>query len=117
MTYLVETPGKIGRPLGPEVAARGREDQAPSAKFTINVPLAKAAAAGEKIELRVSLLAFVCSESSSLCQIKSTSGTCPSDSRLRRSRRGDRPEHTSRPASDDISVSLASKVEHESREA
>ena len=70
LTYLVETPEKSGV-LGPEVLPEGQKIKPPSTKFTINVPLAKPAAAGDKLALRISLQTFVCSETSSLCQIKS----------------------------------------------
>jgi thiol-disulfide isomerase/thioredoxin len=70
LTYLVETPEKTGA-LGPEVLPEGQKIKPPATKFTINVPLAKSAAAGDKLGLRVSLQTFVCSETSNLCQIKS----------------------------------------------
>ena len=70
LTYLIETPEQTGV-LGPEVLPEGQKIKPPATKFTITVPLAKPAAAGEKLELRVSLQTFVCSETSSLCQIKS----------------------------------------------
>ena len=49
----------------------GQKIKPPATKFTITVPLAKPAAAGDKLDLRLSLQTFVCSETSSLCQIKS----------------------------------------------
>ena len=70
LTYLVETPEKSGI-LGPEVLPEGQKIKPPATKFTITVPLAKPAAAGDKLDLRVSLQTFVCSETSSLCAIKS----------------------------------------------
>jgi thiol-disulfide isomerase/thioredoxin len=70
LTYLVETPEKTGI-LGPEVLAEGQKIKPATTKFTITVPLATPAAAGEKINLRLSLQTFVCSETSSLCMIKS----------------------------------------------
>ena len=70
LTYLVETPEQV-RVLGPEVLPEGQKIKPPATKFTITVPLANPAAAGDKIELRVSLQTFVCSETSSLCMIKS----------------------------------------------
>jgi thiol-disulfide isomerase/thioredoxin len=70
LTYLVETPEKSGV-LGPEVLPEGQKIKPPTTKFTITVPLAKPAAAGEKIDLRLSLQTFVCSETSNLCAIKS----------------------------------------------
>ncbi len=70
LTYLVETPEKNGV-LGPEVLPEGQKIKPPATKFAITVPLAKPAAAGDKLDLRVSLQTFVCSETSSLCQIKS----------------------------------------------
>jgi thiol-disulfide isomerase/thioredoxin len=70
LTYLLETPEKSGV-LGPEVLPEGQKIKPPATKFTITVPLAKPAEAGDKINLRVSLQTFVCSETSSLCMIKS----------------------------------------------
>jgi hypothetical protein len=75
MAYLVETPGKTGvlsdkvRPEGERIAA--------SPSFTIDVPLARAAAEGETLDLRVSLLTMVCRETSSVCYIKSTIWNVP----------------------------------------
>ena len=70
LTYLVETPEKSGI-LGPDVPPEGQKIKPPTTRFKITVPLAKAAAAGDKIDLRVSLQTFICSETSSLCAIKS----------------------------------------------
>jgi thiol-disulfide isomerase/thioredoxin len=70
LTYLVETPEKSGL-LSSEVLPEGQKVKPPVPKFTINVPLAKPAAAGEKIDLRLSLQTFICSDSSNLCAIKS----------------------------------------------
>ncbi len=70
MTYLLETPGTTGL-LGPEALPQGQKIKPPSSKLHISVPLAKEASAGEKINLRLSLATFVCSEASSLCKIQS----------------------------------------------
>ena len=70
LTYLVETPEKSGV-LGPEVLPEGQKIKPPATKFTLTIPLAQPAAAGDKLDLRVSLQTFVCSEASNLCQIKS----------------------------------------------
>jgi len=70
LTYLVETPEKTGL-LGPEVLPEGQKIKPPATNFTINVPLAKPAAAGDKLDLRLSVQTFVCTETSSLCAIKS----------------------------------------------
>jgi DNA-binding beta-propeller fold protein YncE len=70
LVYLVETPERSGM-LGPEVSPSGQKIKPPATKFTINVPLAKSAEPGEKIDVRLSLQTFVCSESSNLCMIKS----------------------------------------------
>jgi thiol-disulfide isomerase/thioredoxin len=75
MVYLVETPGKTGV-LSDKVRPDG-ERIAPSDSFTIDVPLARPAAAGETIDLRVSVLALVCREASSVCYIKSTVWNVP----------------------------------------
>jgi thiol-disulfide isomerase/thioredoxin len=70
LTYLVETPGKTGI-LAPEVRPEGQKIKPPAPSFRIEVPLAKAAAAGEKLDLRLSLQTLVCSHSSNLCMIRS----------------------------------------------
>jgi len=70
LTYLVQTPEKSGV-LSSEVLPEGQKIKPPVSKFSINVPLAKPAAAGEKIDLRLSLQTFVCSDTSNLCAIKS----------------------------------------------
>jgi DNA-binding beta-propeller fold protein YncE len=70
LTYLLETPGKRGI-LGPEVRPEGQKIKPPKAQFRIDVPLARAAAAGDKFELRLSLQTLVCSHNSSLCMIRS----------------------------------------------
>jgi thiol-disulfide isomerase/thioredoxin len=70
MPYLVETPGQTGI-LKPEFAAESHKIAPPATHFQISVPLARSAAAGDSINLRLSTSTFVCSESSSLCQIRS----------------------------------------------
>ncbi len=75
MVYLVEAAGKSGV-LSDKVRPEGERIK-PKASFTIDVPLAHAAAEGDSIELRVSVLALVCKESSSVCFIKSTIWNVP----------------------------------------
>ena len=70
MPYLLETPGKTGL-LSDQVPATGGKVSPPSQNFTIAVPLARAAAAGDTFELKLSLAAFVCNEGSNVCMIKS----------------------------------------------
>jgi thiol-disulfide isomerase/thioredoxin len=70
MDYLVETPEKTGI-LSADLPAEGQRIKPQVGHFEIKVPLAKAAAAGDTIDLRLSLQTFVCSEASSLCQIRS----------------------------------------------
>ena len=70
MTYLVETPEKTGI-LAPELSLAGEKIKTPKTEFKITVPLAKSPEAGEKFDLRLSLNTFICSESSSLCRIRS----------------------------------------------
>ena len=70
MPYLVETPGKSGI-LAPDWPPAGGRVKPPAREFPIKVPLAKPAAAGDELELRVSVSTFVCNEASSLCQIRS----------------------------------------------
>jgi len=70
MTYLVETPDQKGI-LGPEVLPEGQRIKPPATKFSIKVPLAKAARAGDKLELRLSVETLVCSHTSNVCMIRS----------------------------------------------
>jgi len=70
LAYLVETPDKTGI-LGPEVLPEGKKVKPPATNFSITVPLAKAALAGDKLALRLSLQTFVCSHTSNLCMIRS----------------------------------------------
>jgi len=69
MPVLVETPGKPDALSADYPTAGRRIDQAKH--FTVEVPLARAAADGDKLDLKVSVMALVCSEGSSLCMIKS----------------------------------------------
>ena len=70
MSYLVETPGKEGI-LSSAVSASGDKVNPPATEFKVSVPLATAPSAGEKINLRLSLLPLVCSEPANLCRIRS----------------------------------------------
>jgi hypothetical protein len=70
MPILVETPGKTGF-LAPEVSPQGQKLKPPKADFSFGVPLAEESKAGDSVDLRVSVQAFVCKEASSICQIKS----------------------------------------------
>ncbi len=67
--YLVETPGKTGV-LSEKVRPEGERIKPPTPSFTINVPLAQAAAEGQTINVRVSVQSFVCSGTSNLCRIQ-----------------------------------------------
>lgn len=70
MPYLVETPDQPGV-LAADYPASGQRLSPPAETFQVKVPLAKAPASGDSIPLKVSVSAFICSESSSLCRIKS----------------------------------------------
>lgn len=70
LTWLVEVPVK-SEILGPELRREGQHIKPPTKNFKITVPLARPAEAGEKLDLRLSLKTFVCSEKSSLCMIQS----------------------------------------------
>ncbi len=70
LPYVIETPGKTGV-LSADVPESGDKITTPATQFKINVPLAEAPQVGQSIDLRLSLSAFVCSENSSLCQIRS----------------------------------------------
>jgi thiol-disulfide isomerase/thioredoxin len=68
--YVVETPEKTGM-LSQELPVEGEKVNPPATQFKVTVPLAKAATAGEKLDLRLSLQTFVCSQNSKLCRIQS----------------------------------------------
>ncbi len=70
MPYLIETPGKTGL-LSDQLPVTGGKVAPPSSNFSLAVPLAKPASAGDAFDLKLSLAAFVCNEGSNLCQIKS----------------------------------------------
>ncbi len=76
LAYLVETPEKEGI-LAPEVSPSGDKVSPPKSEFKITVPLAKTPDSGDKIDLKISLKTFVCSEPSSLCRIRSLIWTVP----------------------------------------
>ena len=67
IVYLVETPEKEGI-VSSELSSGGERINHPKTEFKINVPLAKAAEAGEKLDLKLSLSSLICSEPSSLCR-------------------------------------------------
>ena len=75
MPYVVEsaTPGVVSSefPIG------GKRVDPPSSKFTVAVPLAKESKAGDEVNLKLSVQAFVCSDGSNLCTIKSFVLTVP----------------------------------------
>jgi hypothetical protein len=68
--YVIETPDKTGV-LSADLPESGARITPPSTHFKIDVPLAASPQVGQSIDLRLSLSAFVCSENSSLCQIRS----------------------------------------------
>ena len=70
MTWLAEVPDMTGV-LGSELRTEGQHVKPPTTELKITIPLAKPSEAGEKLELRLSLKTFVCSETSSLCMIQS----------------------------------------------
>ena len=76
MPYLLETPGKTGL-LSSQALANGGEVSTPSQSFTITVPLARPAVAGDTFELKLSLAAFVCNEGSNHYRIQSYAWTIP----------------------------------------
>ncbi len=70
MPYLVEAPGSAGLIAG-ELATTGGRISPPASSFAIELPLARSLAAGESLELKFSVAAFVCNEGSNLCQVRS----------------------------------------------
>ena len=69
MPVLVETPGKQGVLASSE--ATGTKIEPPSKTFSLNVPLSGPVDGGAAFDLKVSVGAFVCSEGSNLCTVKS----------------------------------------------
>ena len=70
MPVLLETPEDPAA-LGPDVPPTGLRLDPPRAKFELDVPLAKAAAAGNKLVVRLSVSAFECKEGSlGFCRVK-----------------------------------------------
>ena len=76
MPYLLETPGKTGLLPG-AISTTGGEVSPPGPQFTIAVPLARPAAAGDAFELKLSLAAFVRNEGSNLYRVQSYVWTTP----------------------------------------
>jgi thiol-disulfide isomerase/thioredoxin len=70
MTWLVEAPDKPTI-LGPELRPEGQNVKPQTSEFKINVPLASPSDVGDKLDLKLFLKTFVCSERSSLCMIQS----------------------------------------------
>jgi thiol-disulfide isomerase/thioredoxin len=70
MPYLVETPGKSGL-LSDALPSTSGKITPPSPAFSVEVPLARAAVAGDAFALKLSVATFVCNEGSNLCQVKS----------------------------------------------
>jgi DNA-binding beta-propeller fold protein YncE len=73
INYLVETPGKTGVIDFP---ASGAKLEPPSSRFSLKVPLS-GAKDGETVDVKVSVMALICSEGSSLCRPKSYVWTIP----------------------------------------
>jgi thiol-disulfide isomerase/thioredoxin len=74
MPYLVETPGRTDV-LGPGAPPSGGRVGPPATSFRVEVPLAQPAKAGETLEVKLSVSAFLCRES--LCEIHSYVWTVP----------------------------------------
>ena len=77
LPYLVEATGGASV-LAPEVSPEGSTVDPPSPKFTVKVPLAKARAAGDAIELKLSVASIICrSGATGVCMPKSYVWTVP----------------------------------------
>jgi DNA-binding beta-propeller fold protein YncE len=70
MPLLIETPGQSGILAG-SVSPTGQKLHPPAVQFPVKVPLAQPARAGDSVQVRLSVSAFVCDEGSNLCRIKS----------------------------------------------
>lgn len=70
IVYLVQAPSQAGA-LGAGVSPAGSRVDPPAARFTVQVPLAKDAAEGESLQVRLSVSAVICKEGSEgLCRVK-----------------------------------------------
>lgn len=77
IVYLVESPDDP-KSLGASNPASGAKVDPPTETFTIKVPLAKAAAEGESLKLKVSAAVFVCKKGSSgFCTVQNYVWTIP----------------------------------------
>jgi thiol-disulfide isomerase/thioredoxin len=77
MPYLVEAPD-APTALAPEAPTEGGQVEPPSARFTVDVPLAKTPASGDRLTLRLSASAFECKKGSSgFCRIRNFAWTIP----------------------------------------
>jgi len=76
LPVLVETPGKSDV-LAADYPVSGSRVEPPALQFRVAVKLAKPAKGGESVEFKVSVAAFVCSDGSNLCTIKSYLWTVP----------------------------------------
>ncbi len=70
MPVLVEVADQPGA-LSADYPQAGQRISPPADQFQVKVPLAKPSSAGATLPLKVSVSAFICSEASSLCRIKS----------------------------------------------
>jgi len=75
MPVVVEAPGDAALIKTPD--AGGQKIEPPSKQFVLPVALSKPLEEGQKLDLKVSALALVCSKDSNLCMIKSFIWTVP----------------------------------------
>jgi thiol-disulfide isomerase/thioredoxin len=77
MSYVVESPTDPTA-LAPEAPTDGAQINPPADHFSVSVPLAKAASAGQSLSLKVSVASYACRQGSEgLCTVKSYIWTVP----------------------------------------
>jgi len=76
MPYVFEATGKEGL-VPADLSSKVEKVDPPASKFTATLALDKEPSAGDEIEVKLSVQAFVCNNNSNLCQIKSYVWTVP----------------------------------------
>jgi thiol-disulfide isomerase/thioredoxin len=77
IVYLIQAPNQAGA-LGKDVSPTGSRIDPPASEFSVSVPLAKEAAGGESLQVKLSVSAVICKEGSEgLCRVKNYVWTIP----------------------------------------
>ncbi|MDR3636634.1 MAG: thioredoxin-like domain-containing protein [Isosphaeraceae bacterium] len=76
MPYVIDANGTNGL-VASDLATTVHKVEPPTDKFSVTVPLTKEPTAGDSLEVKLSVQAFVCDTGSNLCQIKNYVWTVP----------------------------------------